>query len=159
MNIKILCVGKIKEDYIISAINEYSKRISKYANFEIIEVQDEPIPSNASSKDIDNIKKAEAEKMRKYIKPNDYIISLDLSGKELSSEEFASTIQNITVKGFSTIIFIIGGSLGIDKQLLNDCNYSMCFSKLTFPHQLIRLFLSEQIFRCFKIINHEKYHL
>lgn len=159
MNIKILCVGKIKESSIISAIKEYAKRISKYASFEIVEVSDEPIPNNPSTKDIELIKKTEAEKMRKHIKSNDYLIALDLSGIQLSSEELAQKIQSITVNGHNTIVFIIGGSLGLDKSLVNNCNFILSFSKLTFPHQLIRLFLSEQIFRCFKIINNEKYHL
>ncbi len=159
MNIKILCVGKIKEDYISSAIKEYAKRISKYASFEIIEVADEPIPANPSEKDIDAIKKTESQKMAKHIKSTDYVIALDLSGKQLSSPELAEKIQDITVKGYSTIIFVIGGSLGIDSELVKSSNYVLSFSKLTFPHQLIRLFLSEQIFRSFKIINNEKYHL
>ena len=159
MNIKILCVGKIKEESIYSAIKEYAKRISKYASFEIIEVADEPIPSNPSSKDIDNIKKLEADKMRKHIKSSDYVIALDLTGTQFTSEELADKIQNITINGFSNITFIIGGSLGIDRDLVKESNYVLSFSKLTFPHQLIRLFLIEQIFRSFKIINHEKYHL
>ena len=159
MNIKIVCVGKIKESSISSAINEYSKRISKYANFEIKEVLDEPIPTNPSEKDIENIKKIEATKMLKYIKSSDYVISLDLTGTQFTSEELASHIQNIMVNGYSTIVFIIGGSLGLDKELVKQSNLVLSFSKLTFPHQLIRLFLSEQIFRSFKIINNEKYHL
>lgn len=158
MNIKIFCVGKVKESYISEAIKEYSKRISKYSSFEIIEVTDEIIPSNASDKDIENIKKLEADKISKYIKPSDFVIALDLKGEALSSEEFAAKLQDITVKGFSTICFIIGGTAGIHTSLISRSNYKLSFSKLTFPHQLIRLFLSEQIFRCFKIINNEKYH-
>lgn len=158
MNIKIFCVGKIKEASISDAIKEYSKRISKYAHFEIIEVPDEIIPSNASDKDVENVKKLEADKISKYLKPSDFVIALDLRGESLSSEEFAAKLQDITIKGFSTICFIIGGTAGIHSSLISKCNYKLCFSKLTFPHQLIRLFLSEQIFRCFKIINNEKYH-
>lgn len=159
MNIKILCVGKVKEASILSAIQEYIKRISKYANCSIIEVSDEPIPANVSEKEIVSIKIIEADRIRKYIKPSDYVICLDLTGKQLSSEEFATKIQKITLDGYSSIVFIIGGSLGISKDLLIQSNHVLSFSRLTFPHQLIRLFLSEQIFRCFKIINNEKYHL
>ena len=158
MNIRIICLGKIKESYLTEGINEYSKRISKYANLEIIELQDEIIPSSPSDKEIQIIKKKEAEKIIKQIKPTDFVCCLDLTGKQLSSEEFASKIQDITIKGFSTIDFIIGGTVGLEKELVNNSNFVMSFSKLTFPHQLIRFFLVEQIFRCFKIINNEKYH-
>ncbi len=158
MNIRIICLGKIKESYLSEGISEYSKRISKYANIEIIELQDEVIPSSPSDKEIQIIKKKEAEKIVKHIKPTDFVCCLDLTGKQLSSEEFANKIQDITIKGFSTIDFIIGGTVGLEKELVNNCNFIMSFSKLTFPHQLIRFFLVEQIFRCFKIINNEKYH-
>lgn len=158
MNIKILCVGKIKEASIASAIQEYTKRISKYAVITITEVMDEPIPSNPSEKDIENIKKTEGDKMQKFIKPSDFVIALDLRGTELSSEEFADKIQDITLKGFSNICFLIGGSVGLEDNLVSMSNFVFSFSKLTFPHQLIRLFLTEQLFRSFKILNHEKYH-
>ena len=158
MNIKIICLGKIKESYLVQGINEYSKRISKYANLEIIELQDEPLPPSPSDKEILFIKQKEAEKISKYIKTSDYVCTLDLTGKQLSSEELAEKIQNITINGFSTIDFIIGGTVGLDKSLVNSSNLLISFSKLTFPHQLIRLFLTEQIFRSFKIINNEKYH-
>ena len=158
MNIRIICLGKIKESYLTEGINEYSKRISKYANLEIIELQDEIIPSSPSDKEIQIIKNKEAEKIIKQIKPTDFVCCLDLTGKQLSSEEFASKIQDITIKGFSTIDFIIGGTVGLEKELVNNSNFVMSFSKLTFPHQLIRFFLVEQIFRCFKIINNETYH-
>ncbi len=158
MNIKIFCVGKVKETYIQDAIKEYTKRISKYAEISICEVADEMIPANPSEKDLKNIKKLEADKILKQIKTSDFVIALDLRGKELSSEEFAEKLQSITVNGFSTICFLIGGTVGLDKSLLDRSNFQLSFSKLTFPHQLIRLFLTEQIFRCFKIINNEKYH-
>jgi len=158
MNIKIICLGKIKEGYLIEGINEYTKRISKYANLEIIELQDEPIPPSPSEKEIQNIKQKEYEKISKYIKPSDYVCCLDLAGKQLSSEELASKIKDITVNGFSTIDFIIGGTVGLEKTLVSNSNFVFSFSKLTFPHQLIRLFLTEQLFRCFKILNNERYH-
>ena len=158
MNIKIICLGKIKEHSLSDLIDEYKKRIGKYANIEIVELADEPIPSNASEKDILNIKKIEATKIKSKIHSSDFVICLDQYGKSFTSEEFADKIQDITLKGFSTIDFIIGGTTGIDKELIANCNLSISFSKLTFPHQLIRLFLTEQIFRAFKILNNEKYH-
>ena len=158
MNVKIICLGKIKEKYLQDGINEYKKRISKYANVEIIELADEPIPDNASQKEIDIIKKKEADKIINQIDSHDYVCALDLSGKQLTSEEFASKINDITVQGFSTIDFIIGGSLGIEKELVVNSNMVLSFSKLTFPHQLFRIILLEQIYRCFKINNNETYH-
>lgn len=158
MNIKIICVGKLKEKYLIDGINEYTKRISKYSNIEIIELPDEPIPDNPSPKETDSIKKKEANKIRKYIDSHDYVCSLDLSGKQLTSEELSEKISEITVQGYSTIDFIIGGSLGIEKDLVTNSNLILSFSKLTFPHQLFRLILCEQIYRSFKIINNESYH-
>lgn len=158
MNIKIICLGKIKEKSLASLIDEYKKRISKYSNIEIIELADEPIPDSCSLKESENIKKLECEKLNKYIKPSDYVVSLDLSGKQLSSEELSKKIQDITLNGSSTIDFIVGGSLGLTREFVTNSNFVLSFSKLTFPHQLIRLFLLEQIFRSFKIINNEKYH-
>ena len=158
MNIKIICLGKIKEKSLVSLIDEYKKRISKYASLEIIELADESIPDSCSLKEAENIKTIECEKISKHIKPSDYVISLDLTGKQLSSEELAEKFQNITLNGSSTIDFIIGGSLGLTRELVANSNYVLSFSKLTFPHQLIRLFLLEQIFRSFKINNNEKYH-
>lgn len=158
MNIKIICLGKLKEKYLLDGVNEYLKRISKYANINIVELQDETIPENASPKEIERIQTIEAEKIKKHIKQQDYVISLDLTGKQLSSEEFAEKIQDISLKGFGTIDFIIGGTTGISRELVTNSNFIFSFSKLTFPHQLIRLFLTEQIFRAFKISNNEKYH-
>ncbi|MBQ8207085.1 MAG: 23S rRNA (pseudouridine(1915)-N(3))-methyltransferase RlmH [Bacilli bacterium] len=158
MNIRIICLGKVKEQSLLSLIDEYKKRISKYANFEIIELADESIPSNPSEKEILNIKKLEATKIKSKIQSSDFVVCLDQYGKQLSSEEFADKISDITVKGFSTIDFIIGGTAGLDPELITNCNLRLSFSKLTFPHQLIRLFLSEQIFRAFKILNNERYH-
>jgi len=154
----MICIGKLKEKYLLDGVNEYLKRIRKFANISIIELPDEMIPDNASAKDIENIQKLEANKIKKYLKEQDYNIALDLTGKQFTSEEFAEKIQSITLNGFSTINFIIGGSSGLNKELVTNSHFVISFSKLTFPHQLIRLFLSEQIFRAFKIINHEKYH-
>ncbi len=150
--------GKIKEKSLLDLINEYKKRITKFSNIEIIELQDEIIPQNASEKDILNIKKMEAEKIKSKISSNDFIIALDQHGKSFTSETFSNQIQHITLKGFSTIAFIIGGTCGLDKDLIINTHLVLSFSELTFPHQLIRLFLLEQIFRAFKISNNERYH-
>lgn len=158
MNIKIICLGKIKEQSLSSLIDEYKKRISKYANLEIIELADEAIPNNPSEKEILNIKKLEANKIKSKLNSSDFVICLDQYGKTLTSEEFSEKIQDITLKGFSTIAFIIGGTTGLDRELVSNSNLTLSFSKLTFPHQLIRLFLTEQIFRAFKIQNNERYH-
>lgn len=157
LTINILCVGKIKEHYLKDAINEYSKRLSKYCNLNIIEVSDEKVPDKISDTIINNIKEKEANKMLSYIKKDTYCISLDLKGKQITSEEFAKKIENISNTN-SSITFIIGGTLGIGEEILNTSKEKICFSKMTFPHQLIRVFLLEQIFRAFKICNNETYH-
>ena len=160
LNIKIICVGKIKEISLRELINEYVKRLSKYTKLEIIELDDEKIPQNASSTIEEQIINVESnkiiEKLSKY--PNSKIFILDLKGKEYSSEQFAQKINQTQTYGNSTIIFIIDGSLGISQELLNISKDKICFSKMTFPHQLIRLFLIEQIYRAFKILNNEAYH-
>ena len=155
--INIICVGKIKETYLKEAILEYSKRLSKYCILKIIEVADESIPEKLNKKLSDSIKEIEGKRILSHTK-NSYIISLDLNGKSYSSEEFSSKIQNIALNNNSNISFIIGGSLGLSNEVLGHSNELVCFSKMTFPHQLIRLFLLEQIFRAFKISNNETYH-
>lgn len=157
LTINILCVGKIKENYLKEAINEYSKRLSKYCNLNIIEVSDEKVPDKLSDTIIKSIKDKEAQKMLSYIKKDTYSISLDLKGKQLTSEEFSKKIEEISNIN-SSITFIIGGTLGIGEELINASKEKICFSKMTFPHQLIRVFLLEQIFRAFKISNNETYH-
>lgn len=157
LTINILCVGKIKENYLKEAINEYSKRLSKYCNLNIIEVSDEKVPDKLSDTIIESIKDKEAQKMLSYIKKDTYSISLDLKGKQLTSEEFSKKIEEIS-NITSSITFIIGGTLGIGEELINASKEKICFSKMTFPHQLIRVFLLEQIFRAFKISNNETYH-
>ena len=157
LNINIICVGKVKEKFFTSAIEEYSKRLSKYCKLEIIELHDEKIPDK-SNENIENlIKTKECNNLISHIKPDSYIICLDLKGKTFSSEEFSKNIENISMQN-SSITFIIGGSLGLTKEILNISNQNICFSRMTFPHQLIRVFLLEQLFRAFKISNGEKYH-
>ena len=149
--IKIIWIGKIKEKYLIDAINEYVKRIKKYSKIEIIELLDE------SQGEVDKILKLEAKKIDKYLNPKDFIISLEIDGKILKSEELATLIDQKLIK-HSNITFIIGGSYGIDKSIKDKSNYHLSFSKMTFPHQLFRLLLLEQIYRSFKINNNESYH-
>ncbi len=160
LNIKIICVGKIKEKSLQELINEYSKRLSKYCKLDIIELQDEKFGNNLSYLEAEKVKNIEGnkikEKILKYEKAT--IFLLDLKGKEYSSEEFSEKLSQVATYENSTIIFVIGASLGISKEVLEMSNNKICFSKMTFPHQLIRVFLLEQIFRAFKIQNNEKYH-
>ena len=145
MKITILTVGKIKEKYLRDAIAEYSKRLSRYAKLEIIEVADEKTPDNASETVETNIKNKEAERLLKYIRDDAYLITLEIKGKQLTSEELAQKIDTLGVQGTSHIIFVIGGSLGLGEEVLKRSNYALSFSKMTFPHQLMRVILLEQI--------------
>jgi len=149
--IKIICVGKIKEKYLKDAIEEYKKRISKYTKLEIIEVSDIDNPS------IDIVLLKEKELIEKYIDTKDFVITMEIEGNMLDSRELAKKIDNIFNTN-STITFIIGGSLGLHQDIKNRSNYKLSFSKLTFPHQLFRVNLLEQIYRTFKINNNEAYH-
>lgn len=157
LTIQIICVGKLKETYLKSAIDEYSKRLSRYCKLEILELPDEKIPDKLNTNLSNEIKAKECENISRHIKKDSYVIALDLKGKQFTSEEFSSEIEKISMTS-SNIIFIIGGSLGLTNELLNSCQQKICFSKMTFPHQLIRVFLLEQIFRAFKISNGETYH-
>ena len=158
MNITIITVGKLKEKYLKDAIDEYSKRLSRYCKLDIIELPDEKTPDNASAKEEEAIKEKEGQNILSKIKDNMFVIAMDLGGKQLSSEEFSDYIDNLGVTGNSNIAFIIGGSLGISKAVLNRANYKLCFSKMTFPHQLFRVMLLEQIYRNFRIMKGEPYH-
>ena len=158
MKITILTVGKIKEKYLRDAIAEYSKRLSRYAKLEIIEVADEKTPDNASETVETNIKNKEAERLLKYIRDDAYLITLEIKGKQLTSEELAQKIDTLGVQGTSHIIFVIGGSLGLGEEVLKRSNYALSFSKMTFPHQLMRVILLEQIYRSYRIISGELYH-
>lgn len=158
LSINIICVGKIKENYLKDAISEYSKRLSKYCNLNIIELPDEKLPNQLSQKNIDEVKNTEGNKILAHIKKDSYSICLDLKGKQFSSKEFSAKIDSIALNFNSSINFIIGGTLGLSKDVLENANEKICFSKMTFPHQLIRVFLLEQLFRAFKISNNETYH-
>ena len=149
--IKIVCVGKIKEEFYNDAINEYLKRLKKYTNIEIIEVLDEGI------EDKDIALKKEKDKLLKVINPKDYLITLEIDGKEIDSIELSKKIESIFLIN-SNITFIIGGSYGLHNEIKSMSNFKLSFSKMTFPHQLFRVILLEQIYRSFRIINNEKYH-
>ncbi len=158
LHINLICVGKIKEKYLKDAISEYSKRLSKYCILNIIELSDEKVPENLNASLQNIIIQKESDKILSSMKPNSYNIALDLKGIELSSEEFSDTLNKIALNYNSNITFIIGGTLGMSDKLLQSCDKLICFSKMTFPHQLIRVFLLEQLFRAFKIQNNETYH-
>ena len=142
---KVITVGKIKEKYLRDAIGEYSKRLSKYCKLEIIEVADEKTPERASEVVEESIRSKEGERILKYIKEDAYVITLEIGGKQLASEELADKIEQLGIQGKSQIVFIIGGSIGLGKEVLKKSNYALSFSKMTFPHQLMRVILLEQI--------------
>ena len=158
MKITVITVGKIKEKYLKDAIDEYSKRLSKYCKLEIVEVADEKTPDNASETVEETIRSKEAERILKYIKDDAHVIALAIEGKQTTSEGFADKINNLGLQGKSHIIFVIGGSIGLGKEVLVKSNYALSFSKMTFPHQLMRVVLLEQIYRSYRIINGEPYH-
>ncbi len=157
MKIKILCVGKIKEKFFNEALLEYKKRLSGYCKIEITEVSDEKIKyENDSNKEI--AMKKEGERLLAKIKDNDYLITLEIKGEKMSSENLANKINKLSIEGVSNIVFLIGGSYGINKEVRNRSNFSLSFSEMTFPHQLMRVVLLEQIYRTFKINKNEPYH-
>ncbi|MDY5213459.1 MULTISPECIES: 23S rRNA (pseudouridine(1915)-N(3))-methyltransferase RlmH [Intestinibacter] len=158
MRINIVCVGKIKEKYLKLGIDEFKKRLSKYCKLEIIELEDEKAPENLSDKEMLMIKEKEGKKILSKIKDNSYVIALAIDGKNLSSEELAETINKLGVRGVSNITFVIGGSLGLSDEVLSRADYKLSFSKMTFPHQLMRLILLEQVYRAYRINNGEPYH-
>lgn len=158
MQVKIVCVGKLKEKYFVDGIKEYSKRIGAYTKFEIVEVKDEKDRDNFSPEDINKIKEIEGERILSKIKQDDYVITLEIKGKQLSSEELSSKMKDLMTYGTSSFVFIIGGSHGLSHQVSNRSKLKLSFSKMTFPHQLMRLILTEQIYRAFKIMKNEPYH-
>lgn len=158
MKITIVAVGKVKEAYFRDAISEYSKRLSKYCKLEIVEVADEKTPDNASPVEEDKIKEKEAVKILKQIKEDAYVIALAIEGKKLDSVAFAKQIEKIGVNGKSHIQFVIGGSLGLHATVLNRADEKISFSDMTFPHQLMRVILCEQIYRGYRILANEPYH-
>ena len=157
LNINIVCIGKIKEKYLRDALDEYTKRLSRYCKLTFLELSDEKIPDKINDNLANDIKSKECNNIINHLKKESYLIALDLNGKEFTSEEFSKKIDNLSMEN-SHLTFIIGGSLGLTKELLDICDLKICFSKMTFPHQLIRVFLLEQIFRAFKIQKGETYH-
>lgn len=158
MNIKIITVGKIKEKYIQEGIKEYTKRLSRYCSLEIIEIDDEKAPENLSDKEMEIVKQREGERILSKIPQNSFVIALVIEGKQLSSEDLAEKIGTLMVDGISDICFIIGGSLGLSQEVISRSNFKLSFSKMTFPHQLMRMILLEQIYRAWRIMKGEPYH-
>ncbi|MDB2008669.1 23S rRNA (pseudouridine(1915)-N(3))-methyltransferase RlmH [[Clostridium] symbiosum] len=158
MKITVITVGKIKEKYLEDAIAEYSKRLSRYCKLEIIQVADEKTPDRASEVVETQIKDKEGERILSHIKDTAYVVALAIEGKMISSEELAELIDGLGVRGESHIQFVIGGSLGLSKKVLERADYKLSFSRMTFPHQLMRLILLEQIYRSYRIVNGEPYH-
>ncbi len=158
MKIDIICVGKLKEKYWVQATQEYIKRLSKYCKLEIIEVPDEKTPENLSLKQEIQIKDKEGEAILKKLKDEAYAIALAIEGKTHTSPQLAKHIEDLSIQGKSHIAFIIGGSLGLSDQVLNRADEKLSFSPMTFPHQLVRVIILEQIYRSFRIIKGEPYH-
>lgn len=158
MNITILCVGQIKEKYFRDAIAEYQKRLSRYCKLQMIEVADEKTKENASEAENDLIRKKEGERLLKHIKDSDYCITLEIDGKMLTSEGLSKEIDRLELAGKSSLVFVIGGSIGLDTAVLKRSDYALSFSKMTFPHQLMRVILLEQIYRSYRIMRGEPYH-
>lgn len=158
MKITLITVGKIKEKYLKDAIAEYSKRLSKYCKLEIIEVADEKTPDQASENVEQQIRKKEGERILRYVKEDAYVITLEIGGTMLDSVAFAKKIETLGVQGKSHIIFIIGGSIGLGEEVLKRSDYGLSFSKMTFPHQLMRVILLEQVYRSYRIIEGAPYH-
>lgn len=158
MKITIISVGKIKEKYYRDAIKEYEKRLSRCCKLEIIEVEDEKTPDKASGAQENQIKAREAERILKHIKDGAYLITLEIAGEMYDSERLARRIEKLGIQGVSHIQFVIGGSLGLHNDVCSRADFHLSFSKMTFPHQLMRVILLEQIYRSYRIINHEPYH-
>ncbi|MCI9597417.1 MAG: 23S rRNA (pseudouridine(1915)-N(3))-methyltransferase RlmH [Firmicutes bacterium] len=158
MKITIVAVGKIKEKYWKDAISEYSKRLGAYCDLKIIEVADEKTPDQASQAAEEVIRAKEGERILKHLKDDMYVIALEISGQMLASESLAKKIEDLGIQGKSSIAFVIGGSIGLGKEVLRHSDYALSFSKMTFPHQLMRVILLEQVYRGFKIQRGEPYH-
>ena len=158
MKIQIITVGKLKEKYLKDGIAEYLKRLQRYATVEIVEVPDEQTPDGASAAEEQQIKAKEGQRIQKYIKEDTYLIALAIEGKMFTSEQLADKIEQLGLAGKSHITMVIGGSLGLDAEILSRADLLLSFSKMTFPHQLMRLILVEQLYRSYRIIKGEPYH-
>ena len=158
MKITVIGVGRLKEKYWQAAIDEYSKRLSKYVKLDIIEVPDEKAPENLSAAEEEIVKKNEGERILKNIRDGAYVIALAINGKMLGSEELSEFLNERMVRGAGHIVFVIGGSLGLSKEVLDRADYKLSFSKMTFPHQMMRVILLEKFYRAVKIMKNEPYH-
>ena len=158
MKITLVTVGKIKEKFFEDAIKEYSKRLSRYCKLEILQVADEKTPEGASEAVELQIKEKEGQRILSLIRDDAYVIALAIEGKMLDSEELAERIEKLGVSGIRQIVFVIGGSLGLSAQVMKRADYALSFSRMTFPHQLMRVVLLEQIYRSYRIMNHQPYH-
>ena len=158
VKITVLCVGKIKEKFYTQAVDEYSKRLSRYCKLDIVELPDEKTPDNAGEQTNIAIKSKEGERILSNIRQDDYVIALAIEGKMLDSVEVSQHIERLGIEGKSSIVFVIGGSLGLSKEVLDRADYKLSFSKMTFPHQLMRVILLEQIYRAYRIMKNEPYH-
>jgi len=158
MNISLICVGKCKEKYWLDAIAEYEKRLSRYIKFSLIEVPDEKTDENASEKEEEQVKDTEGDRILSKIPDNAYVITMEINGESFDSVALSNKLSSYMVSGKSTVCFVIGGSLGLSKKVSARANEKWSFSKMTFPHQLMRVIFLEQIYRGFRIMNHEPYH-
>lgn len=158
MNITVVCIGKLKEKYWVNAIEEYSKRLSKYCTLSIDELKEERLPDNASEAEEEAVKVAEGKSILKRIKKDSYVITLEIKGNQLSSEKLAHKINQLGLDGRSDLVFVIGGSLGLSEEVSERSDFKLSFSAMTFPHQMMRVILLEQIYRAFKINKNESYH-
>ena len=158
MNIENLCVGKIQEDYLKDAVAEYSKRLSKYCTLKITEVEDEKTVDKQSVAEDELVKKREGERLLKHLKEQAFVVVLDIDGRMMDSVGFSQLLADTALRSVSHIQFVIGGSLGLSPEILNKADLKLSFSKMTFPHQLMRVILLEQVYRAYRIMHHEPYH-
>ena len=158
MNITIISVGKLKEKYLKQGIDEYLKRLTPYAKVKIVEVPDEQAPDNLSDAEIEEVKRKEGSKILSKIGADEYVITLEIEGKQLDSETFAKKLDELAIYGKSKVSFVIGGSHGLSDEVKKRSNFALSFSKMTFPHQLMRLILLEQVYRAYRINRGEPYH-
>lgn len=158
MHITVITVGRVKEAYLTAGIAEYAKRLTRYCKLDQVEVPDEKAPENLSDKEAEQIKDREGDRILSKIRDTDTVIALAIEGKQQSSEELAATLAQLSVSGRSDVVFVIGGSLGLSGAVLKRADLKLSFSKMTFPHQLMKLILVEQVYRGFRIMRNEPYH-
>lgn len=158
MQVKVIAVGKLKEKYLKKGIEEYAKRLGAYTKFEIVEVADEEAPENLSQAEMNQVKALEGERILQKLSSQEVIFALDLNGKQMTSEDFAQTLEDKMTYGQSKLTFIIGGSLGLSQEVLDRAQHRLSFGPMTFPHQVMRLIIAEQVYRAFRIIRNEPYH-